>query len=154
MLIVCDSLEATRRLAEKLGRALEVPITIRIDGTLGAGKTQFTKCLAVAFGAAPEDVTSPTFVLVHRYETRPPMIHLDAYRVDDEDEFLELGVEEFFEEEACTVIEWGEKFIDLLPRDHLAIYIEVLSPTKRTFDFQANGERSIRILQRLEVSEV
>lgn len=146
----CDSLEATQRLAEKLSRSLEVPITIRIDGTLGAGKTQFTKYLAVAFGAVPEDVTSPTFVLVHRYDTQPPMIHLDAYRVNDDDEFLELGIEEFFEEAACTVIEWGEKFVELLPVDHLAITIDVLSPSRRSFVVEACGERSNRIIERLE----
>jgi tRNA threonylcarbamoyladenosine biosynthesis protein TsaE len=143
------SLAETERLAADLARVLNVPIVIRLDGTLGAGKTQFVKGLATAFGAASEEITSPTFVLIHRYLTKPTVYHLDAYRVADDDEFLELGIEEIFDEEAVVVIEWGEKFVDLLPRDHLAIEIDVQGESLRLFQLTANGPKSESILSRL-----
>ncbi len=137
-----NSLDDCKSFAKQLSRVLESPITVRLDGTLGAGKTQFTKFLAESYGADIDDVTSPTFVLIHRYETSPAVYHLDAYRVGDEDEFLELGVEELFEEPAITIIEWGEKFLRVLPKDHLSIEIEVDSEHSRTITITGTGPRS------------
>ena len=144
-----DSLDDCRLFAMRLSRILETPMTIRLDGTLGAGKTQFTKFLAESFGADIDDVTSPTFVLVHRYETSPVIYHLDAYRVGDEDEFLELGIEEFFEAPAMTIVEWGEKFVSVLPKDHLSIELEVNSEYSRTIKISGTGPRSNAIVFKL-----
>jgi tRNA threonylcarbamoyladenosine biosynthesis protein TsaE len=143
------SLESCEQFAQRFALAIETPMVVCLSGTLGAGKTQFAKYLAVALGATPEEVTSPTFVLVHRYSTEPITYHLDAYRVDDEDEFLELGVEEFFEEAAITIIEWGEKFEHLFPSDHLKIDIEIISDAQRRFTISSSGESSNRIIGRL-----
>jgi tRNA threonylcarbamoyladenosine biosynthesis protein TsaE len=149
LMMTWNTLEDCHSFARMLARVLETPVTIRLDGTLGAGKTQFTKFLAQSLGADSTDVTSPTFVLIHRYETSPVMYHLDAYRVGDEDEFLELGVEELFEEPAITVIEWGEKFVRVLPQDHLAIEIEVESEHARTVQVTGTGIRSAAIIAKL-----
>lgn len=145
------SLNDCKSFARQLSRILETPITIRLDGTLGAGKTQFTKFLAESFGADIDDVTSPTFVLIHRYETSPLVYHLDAYRVGDEDEFLELGVEELFEEPAVTIVEWGEKFLRVLPKDHLSIEIEVDTEHSRTALITGTGPRSNDMIAKLIV---
>ncbi len=147
--VTWNSLEDCHLFATKLSRVIETPITIRLDGTLGAGKTQFTKFLAQSLGANSADVTSPTFVLIHRYDTSPVIYHLDAYRVGDEDEFVELGIEEFFEEPAITIVEWGEKFVRALPKDHLAIEIEVESEHTRTVKVTATGVRSDAIIAKL-----
>lgn len=144
-----NSLEDCRQFALRLSRILETPMTLRLDGTLGAGKTQFTKFLAESFGADIDDVTSPTFVLVHRYETTPVVYHLDAYRVGDEDEFLELGIEEFFEAPAITIVEWGEKFVSILPKDHLSVELEVKSEDSRTIKLRGTGPRSQAIVAKL-----
>ena len=146
-----DSLEACNSFAIRFANVLEAPITVRLDGTLGAGKTQFTKFLAQALGANIDDVTSPTFVLIHRYETSPIVYHLDAYRVGDEDEFLELGVEEFFDETAITIVEWGDKFLRVLPKDHLAIAIDVDSEHVRTIQIVGTGARSHAMIEKLKV---
>jgi tRNA threonylcarbamoyladenosine biosynthesis protein TsaE len=145
-----DSLEACRSFAIRLSNVLQPPMTIRLDGTLGAGKTQFTKFIAEAFGAHANEVTSPTFVLIHRYETSPVVYHLDAYRVNDEDEFLELGVEEFFDEPAITIVEWGDKFLNALPKDHLAIAIDIDSDHSRTVQLTGTGARSRDAIARLK----
>ncbi len=144
-----NSLDDCKTLAIRLGNVLELPITIRLDGTLGAGKTQFTKFFAQALGANIDDVTSPTFVLIHQYDTSPTVYHLDAYRVHDEDEFLELGVEELFDELAITIIEWGEKFLSVLPNDHLAIAIEIDSEHTRKVHVAGTGSRSQAMVSKL-----
>ena len=86
---------------------------------------------------------------MHRYETTPTVYHLDAYRVNDEDEFLELGVEELFDEPAITIVEWGDKFRDILPKDHLAIFIEVDSELTRSVQIKGTGQRSQSVIARL-----
>lgn len=144
-----NSVDECRSFAILFANALETPMTVRLDGTLGAGKTQFAKFLAQALGANIDDVTSPTFVLIHRYDSNPMLYHLDAYRVYDEDEFLELGVEELFEEPAITLVEWGGKFVGILPKDHLAIEIEVETEFSRHVKIVSSGPRSQWILSKL-----
>ena len=146
------SLDDCKQFAAKLAKYIDAPITIRLDGTLGAGKTQFTKFFAETLGANSDDVTSPTFVLIHRYETTPIIYHLDAYRVGDEDEFLELGVEELFEEPAITLIEWGEKYASVLPQDHLVIAIDVDSENSRVIEVSGTGPRARLVVDRLQES--
>jgi len=125
-------------------------IVIRLDGTLGAGKTFFTQQLAKALGAADGEVTSPTFVIIQTYNTTPTINHLDLYRVNDEDEFLELGIEEMFEQPAIMLVEWGSKFVSLFPQDHLAIEIDVVSENDRVVTLTGHGPLSEAILQQLQ----
>jgi tRNA threonylcarbamoyladenosine biosynthesis protein TsaE len=143
------SLEDCRRLAQGLANNLMVPMVIGLDGTLGAGKTQFTRFLAEALGADPRDVSSPTFVLVHRYATKPPMYHLDAYRVSDEDAFLDLGIEEMFEQPAVSVIEWSERVANCLPKDHLHFHFEWIDEHARGATMSASGLASQAILAKV-----
>jgi len=125
-------------------------IVIRLDGTLGAGKTFFTQQLAKALGAADGDVTSPTFVIIQTYNTTPTINHLDLYRVNDEDEFLELGIEEMFEQPAIMLVEWGAKFALLFPKDHLGVEIDVVSENDRVVTLTSYGPQSEAILQQLQ----
>jgi tRNA threonylcarbamoyladenosine biosynthesis protein TsaE len=119
-------------------RVLEgCPCVIGLSGTLGSGKTQWTKYFAKHCGATPDDVASPTYLLVHRYPTSPPIYHLDAYRVGDADEFLELGVEELFEEPAFVIIEWSDRFADCLPESRLELHFEPV--------LECDSARSVRI---------
>lgn len=147
-----NTLDECQAFAVQLARLIEPPMTIQLDGTLGAGKTQFTKFFAKACGANMDEITSPTFVLVHRYATTPMIYHLDAYRVSDEDEFLELGVEELFEESAITLVEWGRKFEDVLPRDRLVLSIDIHSDQERSVQLSATGPRSRKCVAPLQAS--
>jgi len=117
------SLTDTDRLAAELLDALPRQAVIGLVGTLGAGKTRFVRGLATAAGVADSEITSPTFTLVHRYQAARVLYHLDAYRLADEDEFWELGVDEMFEEEAITVIEWADRLAAALPSE--ALWIEL-----------------------------
>lgn len=134
----------TVALGERLAAELQPPAVIALVGTLGAGKTRLVQAVAAALGVT-EDVTSPTFVLVNEYRSgRTPIYHLDAYRLRDEDEFLELGVEEYFAGLASagpglTFVEWGDRFADCLPPGVVTIRIEVLGQTARRVTVEGLG---------------
>jgi tRNA threonylcarbamoyladenosine biosynthesis protein TsaE len=121
-----DHLPETQLLANALADSLRqlTPAVVALVGTLGAGKTQWVKFFADRLGASIDDVSSPTFVLMQRYASNPPVVHLDAYRIGDADEFLELGVEEVFDEPVITLIEWADRFRECLPDNTLWIELQ------------------------------
>ncbi|MCC9600635.1 tRNA (adenosine(37)-N6)-threonylcarbamoyltransferase complex ATPase subunit type 1 TsaE [Stieleria sp. JC731] len=123
-----------KRVAHAFVQFFPAQLTIGLVGTLGAGKTTLTQNIASAAGIDPEDVTSPTFTLLSSYAANVAagpitLHHLDAYRVHDEDEFLELGVEELFDsQESWVLIEWADKVEAVMPRNTLWITIEPTDP--------------------------
>lgn len=103
-----DSVEETYALAARIADTLDGGETLLLSGDLGAGKTTFTKGLAKALGVL-EEITSPTFTILNVYESgRLKLNHLDMYRVESADELAELGVDECFDEDGVTVIEWNK----------------------------------------------
>lgn len=128
----------TDRVGLWLARALPDTAAISLRGTLGAGKTRLVQALASAAGIDRRDVLSPTFVLCQTYRGRQTIHHLDAYRVRDDDEFLELGVAELLAEPATwTVVEWGERVERCLPVETIQIDLQVLGETGRRFIIHA-----------------
>jgi len=130
---VTHSEEETIAFGRKLAASLTPPLIVLLRGDLGAGKTTLVKGIAEGFGAArAEDVTSPTFTLVHEY--RGPQItlfHIDLYRVDTLRELETLGLGDLLAPNCILLIEWGEKF-PCLQRDHcLEIMLERLGETER-----------------------
>lgn len=125
-MIQAVDLPGLQRLADLMLQHLHTPLVIGLTGTLGAGKTSLTQAIAKAAGIDSSDVTSPTFTLLQTHNGRIRIHHLDAYRVADEDEFLELGVQELFEDQqAWTVIEWADRVANVLPIDTLWITITI-----------------------------
>lgn len=121
------------RVAEML---LPAPKLFVLRGDLGAGKTTLVKGIAAALGAAEaEDVTSPTFTLVHEYRGRKVrLFHLDLYRLETERELLTLGLEEMADEpDALVLVEWGEKFPSVVERSDGEIAIEHAGGDERMF---------------------
>jgi tRNA threonylcarbamoyladenosine biosynthesis protein TsaE len=107
--IVTHSAEETIQRGREIGARLKPPILILLSGELGAGKTTLTKGIVSGLGAAEEDqVTSPTFTLVHKYEDRAQVYHVDLYRVADFQGLESLGLEDFFTEQAVVIVEWPE----------------------------------------------
>lgn len=139
----------TDRLGSLLAETLPPGLTIALCGTLGVGKTRLVRAIAVAAGIDADEVVSPTFVLCQQYEGRRRLVHLDAYRLRDDDEFLQLGPEEYFESDAITLIEWADKVRACLPRDYLEIELEVLGETARRFTFRSHGPRTAELLELL-----
>ncbi|HEY2146906.1 MAG TPA: tRNA (adenosine(37)-N6)-threonylcarbamoyltransferase complex ATPase subunit type 1 TsaE [Pirellulales bacterium] len=127
-----------------LGRALADSLppraVVALIGPLGAGKTRLVQAVAEAAGVDPREVISPTFVLIHEYEGRVPICHFDAYRLRDEDDFLRLGPEEYFERAGWSFIEWADRVERCLPGERLEIRIEPTGPLSRRFTISALGD--------------
>ena len=118
---------------ERLGRAAVAPLVVTIAGDLGAGKTTLVQAICRGYGVT-DDVTSPTFALVHRYAApRSPVYHLDLYRLRDATELTNLGWDELLSEEALVLIEWPERAGDRIPHDHVPISLHHLpdAPDRR-----------------------
>jgi tRNA threonylcarbamoyladenosine biosynthesis protein TsaE len=131
----------TERLGAALAQALPPGTTIALMGTLGAGKTRLVQAVAAASGVPREAATSPTFVLVNEYHGTRPIYHFDAYRLRDEDEFIELGPEEYFESEGLTFVEWADRVESCMPAERVDIACEAVGETERTFRLSARGTR-------------
>jgi tRNA threonylcarbamoyladenosine biosynthesis protein TsaE len=130
---VAGTLAMGERVAEVL---LPAPKLIVLRGDLGAGKTTLVKGIAAALGAAAEeDVTSPTFTLVHEYAgPKVRLYHIDLYRLETERELLTLGLDEMSEQpDALVLVEWGEKFPSVMERADGEIAIERLDGDERAF---------------------
>jgi tRNA threonylcarbamoyladenosine biosynthesis protein TsaE len=115
--------EATEAVGAQLAESLEPGDVVALTGELGAGKTCFTQGLARGLGVAGHAV-SPTFALVHEYRGRVPVHHVDAYRTSSLTEVLDLGLEELFDGEGVTVVEWADKLSPLLPPRTIHVHIE------------------------------
>jgi tRNA threonylcarbamoyladenosine biosynthesis protein TsaE len=130
----------TERLGQMLADTLPAGTVVALVGTLGAGKTRLVRAIAAALGVPRDGVTSPTFVLVNEYTGgRLPVYHIDAYRLRDEDEFQELGPEEYFDGAGLTFIEWADRVESCLPTDFLRIEIEVVGDLQRRFTISASS---------------
>ncbi len=108
---VTHSSEETIQRGREIGAQLKPPVLVLLSGELGAGKTTLTKGIASGLGAASEDeVTSPTFTLVHKYTRGAPVYHVDLYRIGDFHDLETLGLEDVFAEKAVVIVEWPDKF--------------------------------------------
>lgn len=118
---------------EQFGRVASSPLIVTISGELGAGKTTLARAICRGYGVT-EDVTSPTFALVHRYAApRSPVYHLDLYRLESPEELTNIGWDETLSEDALILIEWPERAVDRIPRIHVPMSLQHLpgDPTRR-----------------------
>jgi tRNA threonylcarbamoyladenosine biosynthesis protein TsaE len=115
--------EETIALGERLASRLPSRGVVLLIGNLGAGKTTLAKGIAKGLGAAaPEEVSSPTFTLIHEYGSR--VYHIDLYRIENERQLRTLGLDELLDRDAVILVEWGERFPRLWPPDRLEIHLE------------------------------
>ncbi len=140
---------ATRRLGAALAAALTTADVIALNGPLGTGKTRLVQAVARALGCDNQLVNSPTFVLIHEYDGKIPLYHVDAYRLRDSEEFLDIGGDEVLNGERACLIEWADRVADLLPRDHLRIDGMAVTEIARRWTLTANGPRSQALLEKI-----
>ncbi len=147
--VVTVSAEETRILGASLAPLLLPGDVLSLTGDLGAGKTCFVQGLATAMGARGP-ITSPSFTIVHEYEARYPIVHLDVYRLDSFQEVIDLGFEEFLDPRAVLLLEWGDAIEPLLPRTHLKIELRRMADPEdddmREITFRPRGEEWVRKL--------
>ncbi|HKJ26906.1 MAG TPA: tRNA (adenosine(37)-N6)-threonylcarbamoyltransferase complex ATPase subunit type 1 TsaE [Anaerolineales bacterium] len=142
--------DQTRRVGMRLGALLKKGDLVCLDGDLGAGKTTLVQGLANGWGST-DQVSSPTFVLVNLYR-RPDgdrFAHLDAYRLMDGAEVIDLDLEAL-QADGPLVIEWAQKILDSLPEEHLLLKLDWIREEHRQMKFIANGERYEALLETLQ----
>lgn len=116
-----------RNLADKINQGS----VIALVGELGSGKTHFVKGVAAGLGSRAE-VTSPTFTLIHEYrDGRLPIYHFDFFRIEDRASGQRLGLDEYFFSDSLSIIEWADKFPELIPQGAIWIRFETSSETQR-----------------------
>ena len=125
--------EETKQFGRLLSRHLPERGVVLLIGDLGAGKTTLTKGIVEGLGVSPADeVTSPTYTIVHEYGDPTRVYHVDLYRLDTEQEVRALGFEELLERNALILIEWGERFPSQLPEDRIEITLTADDDDRRT----------------------
>lgn len=131
MTYITHSAQETVDLGEKIGSLLKSGDVIAMTGTLAAGKTTITKGIAKALGIT-DVVTSPTFCLISEYEgTKLPLYHMDVYRLDGPEDFINLGVEDMLDGDGVCIVEWSEKVSSELPKRTIKIEITPLEDGSR-----------------------
>ncbi|MBA3646133.1 MAG: tRNA (adenosine(37)-N6)-threonylcarbamoyltransferase complex ATPase subunit type 1 TsaE [Gemmatimonadaceae bacterium] len=113
-----------RAWGEKLGAASAPPLIIALSGELGTGKTTLVQAICRGYGVA-EDVTSPTYALVHQYSApKSPVYHIDLYRLDSAEQLTNLGWDDIIASDALILVEWPDRAGDRLPSNHVPIDLE------------------------------
>lgn len=114
--------EETIALGEEIARTLPRPAVVLLIGDLGAGKTTLAKGIVKGLGAAaPEDVNSPTYTLIHEFGEKDKVYHIDLYRLERESEVRALGLDDLLASDSILLVEWGERFPALWPPDRIEI---------------------------------
>jgi tRNA threonylcarbamoyladenosine biosynthesis protein TsaE len=112
---------------ERFGHAVVPPLVVALSGELGAGKTTLVQAICRGYGVT-EEVTSPTFSIVHRYRgAASDVVHLDLYRLNGEPDLLRIGWDELLQEPALILIEWPERAAGLLPPHHVPMELRHLA---------------------------
>ena len=130
--IITHSPEETVAFGRRLAREISAPTLVLLEGDLGSGKTTLAKGIVAGLGTArEEDVTSPTFTLVHEYGNATKVYHADLYRTEGAKEISTLGLDELIGGQATVLVEWGERLGDDAPRTGFRIRLEHLGSQER-----------------------
>ena len=141
--------EQTQELGKAIGALLSGGEVVLLIGELGTGKTTLTQ--GIAKGLEIEEYTkSPTFVLVHEYEGRLHLYHIDLYRIAGDLEAWDIGIDEYLSGNGVSVIEWADRAPRIYPEDRLIVNLDSGSGTMRHFRITGKGKRSIEIVDALK----
>ncbi|MBP3607958.1 MAG: tRNA (adenosine(37)-N6)-threonylcarbamoyltransferase complex ATPase subunit type 1 TsaE [Treponema sp.] len=130
MIFFTNSPEETINLGIKIGSHLKPGDVIAMQGTLAAGKTTITKGIAKALNVT-ETITSPTFCLISEYEGKIPLYHMDVYRLEGTDDFINLGVDDIIYGNGVCIIEWSEKIMEELPKNTIILKLEPIENSEQ-----------------------
>lgn len=135
VILTSNSPEETFAIGQQLGKSLPPASVVGFFGDLAAGKTTLIKGLASqAAETSPDQVSSPTFVLLNIYEGPKPIYHFDLYRLQNAEEFLNLGFEEFWHLPGICCIEWAERIENILPANCIKISMHAIGEMARTIE--------------------
>ena len=146
-----ESVQETMKFGQGLGQQLTGGEVLALTGDLGAGKTVLTRGIAAGLGIPMDQVSSPTFTLIQEYRGAISLIHVDLYRLDGPSDISTLGLEEYFTPNTIVLIEWADRFPQILPSDHIAIRLEYGETEDiRLLRISGTGPRSIRMVANMQ----
>ena len=147
---VTQNPEATKQVGKNLGQNLSPGSIVALTGELGSGKTTLVQ--GIGQGLRIESlIKSPSFVIINEYDGPLPLYHFDLYRLNNAEEILCLGYEEYFyEKRGVVVIEWAKKIKDFLPKEYLEINLKIVDLFKRKISGQAYGASYREVMKRME----
>lgn len=155
MVISSKSASETIQIGKTIGSLLQPGDVVALVGELGAGKTQLVKGLAEGVGVGkPTYVSSPSFTLINEYLGRVPFYHIDLFRLEQEKEVEELGLEDYFQAGGITAIEWADKIAPLLPEEILLIHFAYTGTNTRTLEITGKGKRFEALVNQVRCSEL
>lgn len=144
--IISSSQQHTDRLGQAIGQNLQGGETIALYGPLGAGKTALVRGIVQGLGAETTAVSSPTFVMIHEYQGRLPLAHVDLYRVRSQRDLDSTGLLDYLSGATVTAVEWADKGASVLPSDRLEIDLSHRAARVRAIQLRATGPMSARLL--------
>ena len=148
--LISENEGTTYEIGYQLGKQLQPGDVVCLTGDLGTGKTTMAKAMAQGLGVT-EDVTSPTFTIIHEYSGRLPVYHFDVYRIRRLEEMEELGYEEYFYGNGVCIIEWAGEIESLLPEERLWIYIKKdMESTHRIIELEGTTPHFCKIIEELK----
>jgi tRNA threonylcarbamoyladenosine biosynthesis protein TsaE len=137
-------------LGRQLGGFLKRGDVISLAGELGSGKTWFTKGVGLGLGIDRDMIiTSPTFSLVNEYEGRHTLFHLDAYRLESLTDFMAAGLDEYFYQEGVVVMEWADRWPEILPDCRLNVEFVIKDEHSRKITMSGYDPRAVEILKKM-----
>ena len=144
---LAHSPKETRELGQKIGRLLKAGDLLTLEGPLGSGKTTLVKGIAKGLDVKdPAEVVSPTFVLIHEYEAREKIYHIDWYRllkVKGQDKLL---AQECFDSQGVTLVEWAERGKGIFPKEYIQIHMKYQGPDKRVIEISVKGKKNRNLI--------
>lgn len=145
------TLAETKKTGNALGALLRGGDVVLLNGELGAGKTTITKAVAKGLGIrSARYVVSPSYAIINEYDAKLKIYHFDLYRLESVDEFNELGAYEYFQGDGVSLIEWGDKFSEAMPKERLEILLEYAGEDKRDITITAYGKRYKEVLSHFQ----
>ena len=146
--LITHSPEQTQQLGTSSGKLALPGDDLLLVGELGTGKTCLTQ--GIAWGLDIEEYTlSPSFVIMREHYGRLPLYHIDLYRLDNIEEIIDLGLDDYLYGNGVCVVEWAERGLGVMPEEHLLIEISYLSGDERRFQLTPNGQRYQELLEQL-----
>jgi tRNA threonylcarbamoyladenosine biosynthesis protein TsaE len=148
-----DSDQDTIRVGQAIGALLLEGDVVGLAGELGSGKTWLTKGIALGLGVNPKTiVTSPSFTLVNEYPGRPTLFHIDVYRLNTLEEVLSAGIEETIHSGGVVVLEWADRWPEILPEQALMVNVLILDDHRRTLLLSGRHARPLEIISQIKMA--
>ena len=143
--------EETINLGLRLGTLLNEGDIVALAGDLGSGKTWFTKGVALGLEISSDTViTSPSFSLMNEYQGRCTLFHIDVYRLENISDFLDAGLDEYLYGNGVTVMEWADRWPEVLPEGSIKVQLRILDECSREITLSGNHPKVLRMLKQIK----